>query len=338
MKSIFDMTGPERAAALLVALGPDIASDIIKYLDEKSVDRITAEIAKIQTLSVVEKEDLVGEFLIDLRKSSRNISGGEGKAREILVQAFGEDKAVDVLKKFNEKDISKAFEFLEDIDTGILASFLKDEYPQIIAVVLSHLPSARSGEILKSLDKDTAKNVAIRMAKMDRVSPDAIAGVAKGIRIKYEKFMKEQDGSSTAGGMESLLNIMSHLKGSEEKKLMDNLDKEVPILSESLRKKIFTFENIVNLANSEMRVLIDEINDDDLIARSLKGAGDEIRFKFLRNMSRNRATDIINDMKIMGPIRLSEVEESRDEIVNIMRTLHDNGIIHLTREEEPYVE
>jgi flagellar motor switch protein FliG len=322
------MSGAERAAALLVALGPKIASDIMKHLDDESIEKITREIARIDKLNPDEREDLIGEFLINLRKEKRRVQGGEEKARELLVRTFGTDKADEILNKFTEADVDKEFEYLKEIEDDILLSFIKDEHPQTIAVTMTFLHPEKSAFILKSLEKDLAKEVAIRLAKMVSVTPEAVVGIAKTIRKKYKEYLEQNQGLST-GGVDTLVTILGHMSGSDEKQIMSTLDSVMPSISGQIREKIFAFENIVTLSNQDIRVLIDEVNDDHLIAMALKGAGDDIRFKFLRNMSRNRATDILGDMDVMGPVRIKEVEDCRGAIIDIMKALHENGAISL---------
>jgi flagellar motor switch protein FliG len=338
MKTIYEMNGTERAAALLVALGPKVASEILKHLDDRSIEKITVEIAKIDRLDPMEKEELIGAFLIDLRKSRRSIHGGEDKARELLVKTFGETRADEVFSKLSSINIEKELELLQEIEAELLHQFLKDEQPQTIAVALSYLPPEKSAHVLKRLSPEISKTVALKMAKMSSVTPEAVAAVARVIKKKYEKQQSERGNSMPAGGIESLVNILNYMPGESEKKIMRKLDAMIPEVSEKIRERIFVFENVLNLSNSEIRVLIDEINDDRTIARALKGAGDEVRFKFLRNMSQNRATDIISDMDGLGPLRLSEVEESRDAIVSVMKDLNDNGIISIFKEKEIYIE
>ncbi len=337
MKSIFEMTGPERAAALLIALGPDIASEIIKYLDQESIKRVTEEIAKIESLTVEDKEDLIGEFLIDLKKRKGAIFGGDAVARDMLVAAIGEEKARDVFSRLTRKDLERGFEFLNEIDSEILISFLQNEHPQTIAVTLAHLPSSKSAEILKSLASSVAREVAKRLAKMEKTSPEAVLEIARVIRKKYEH-LKSSGKYEIAGGVDTLVSILNHMTGEQEKMLMSHFEKTMPSIAEEIRDKIFTFENIVNLTNEEIRILIDEIKDDQIIARALKGAGDEIRFKILRNVSRNRATDILTDIDTMGPLRISEIHEARDAIITVMRELNDYGAISVRKEREKYIE
>jgi flagellar motor switch protein FliG len=328
MKDVFDMSGVERAAALLVAMGPKVASEIMKHLDDASIEKITTEIAKIDRLSPSEREELIGEFLIDLRKERRRLRGGEGAAREILTKTFGEGKADQILSKFTNIDVDKEFANLNEIDDQALVSFLKDEHPQTIAVAMSFLAAEKSAAIMSALARDKAKEVALRMARMDKVMPEAVAGIVKTIKKKYQEYQKKNQGL-TAGGLDTLIEILQHMPADEERKIMEDLEIAMPNVSSQITEKIFTFDNVVNLTNQEIRILIDAINDDALIARSLKGAGDEIRFKFLRNMSQNRATDILKDMEVMGVVRLSDVEDCQKKIESVMRSLDDNGVINL---------
>ncbi len=328
MKDVFDLSGVERAAALLVAMGPKVAAEIMKHLDDASIEKITTEIAKIDRLSPQEREELIGEFLIDLRKEKRRLRGGEGAAREILTRTFGDGKADQILSKFTNIDVDKEFANLNEIDDQALVSFLKDEHPQTIAVAMSFLAAEKSAAIMSALDRDKAKEVALRMARMDKVMPEAVAGIVKTIKKKYQEYQKKNRGL-TAGGLDTLIEILQHMSGDEERKIMEDLEITMPNVSQQITEKIFIFDNVVNLTNQEIRILIDAIGDDALIAKSLKGAGDEVRFKFLRNMSQNRATDILNDMEIMGVVRLTEVEDCRKKIESVMRTLDDNGVLNL---------
>ncbi len=338
MKSIYEMNGTERAAALLVAMGPGVAAEILKHLDEESINKISLEIAKLDILSVQDKENLIGEFLIDLRKNRKVISGGENIAKDILVGAFGDEKADTILKKLTRQNLEKGFDFLSEIDAEILAGFIQNEHPQTIAVTLAYLPSGKSAEIIQKLAPITAKEVALRMARMDKTSPEAVLEIARILRKKYEDSKLTGRSFEASGGVDTLVDILSHMGGEQEKKLMEHFDSTIPHLSREIRDRIYVFENIVNLNNQEMRILIDEIANDYIIAKALKGAGDEIRFKFLRNMSRNRATDVLTEMDSMGPTRLSDIQEDRDYIVSVMKSLNDNGMITIKKAKEKFVE
>ncbi|HOD15663.1 MAG TPA: flagellar motor switch protein FliG [Spirochaetota bacterium] len=333
MKDIFDMSGVERAAALLVALGPKVAAEIMKHLDEESIEKLTAAIAKIDRLSPVEREELIGEFLIDLRKEKRRLRGGQETARAILTKTYGETRADEILRKCENIDVDKEFAALNEIEDAALIAFLKDEHPQTIAVAMSFLAPEKAAAVMKSLSPEATKETALRMARMDRVMPEAVAGIVRTIKKKYQEYRQKNQGLS-AGGLDTLIGILRHMPGDDEKKIVEDLEIEMPSVSEQIRDKIFAFENAAHLTNNEMRILIDEIGDDRLIATALKGAEDDVRFKFLRNMSQNRATDILSDMNAMGAVRRSEVNDSRNKIVAIMRNLDDNGIIDLKGGDE----
>ena len=338
MKSLTEMNGIEKAAALMVALGPNAASEIMQHLDEDSIQKIAGEIAKIDRLNVEDREELIGEFMVEIRKN-RNVSyGGENVARDLLISAFGEEKTKDIFSKLSRKDLEKGFSFLTEIDSEILVSFLQDEYPQTIAVTMAHIPPQKAAEILKALPSDIAKECAKRLAKMEKTSPEAVLEISRVLRRKYDKYrMSGQDLEST-GGVDALVSILNYMSGDQERMLMDYFDVAMPDLSGEIRDKIFTFDHILNLDNREVRVLIDELNDDMMIARALKGAGDEMRIKFFRNMSQNRATDIITDIDAMGPVRMSEIQSARDTIVGIMKELNDLGVIVIKKHREEYVE
>ncbi len=338
MKKIHEMTGTERAAALLVSLGPETAGEILKHLDEESVDLIATEIARIKTLSPEDREDLSGEFIIELNRARKKMYGGERRAREILEGAFGQEKADSLLQKLLRKNVENEFEFLNRIESEILASFLKEEHPQTIAVALSYLPADKSASIISLFPTELSKIVAVRMAKMKGVSPEAVSEIAKNLKKRYNSLRKQGYENGKTGGVDALVDILNNMNGDTERRIMGQFDSSIPSLSKQIRDRIFTFENIVNLTNPEVRILIDEINNDRMIAAALKGAGDDIRFKVVRNLSQNRATDLIEEMEAMGPLKLTEVEDARNYIVSIMRTLNDNDVISLRKDNEIYVE
>lgn len=338
MKPVGEMTGTEKAAALMVALGPDVASEIMRHLDDASVQKIASEIAKIDRLSPEDREELVGEFLLDLRKTRGASYGGENVARDLLESAFGEEKSKEILGRLSRKDLEKGFTFLAEIDSALLVSFLQDEHPQTIAVTMAHIPARKAAEVLKALPSDMAREAARRLATMERTSPEAVIEISRVLRRKYDRIMASGQDLESTGGVDTLVSILNFMSGDQERTLMDYFDSSMPDISQEIRDRIFTFDHVVNLDNREMRVLIDEINDDSVIARSLKGAGDDVRIKFFRNMSRNRATDILSDIDAMGPVRLSEIQSSRDVIVSVMKELNDMGVITVKKEKEEYVE
>lgn len=337
MKEIYEMSGLEKAATLMVALGPEAASRVMMHLDADLLTKIAEQIVKVNSLSVKEREDMIGEFLIRLKKNRGAVYGGETAARDILNSALGEKKADEIFHKLSRHDLEKGFDFLKSIDSKILTGLLRDEHPQTITVTLSYLPSEKSAEILQQLPPHLAKQVVRRMAKLDKTSPDAVLEIVRVLRNKFEKF-RDSGEQPESGGINTLVDIMNQMTLEQENRIMHYFDSNLPLISDKIKDKLFTFDNVLYLTHEEIQILIDEIRSDYLIAKALKGAGDEIRFKFLRNMSQNRATDILNEMDNMGPVRLTEINEARNAVIAIMRTLNDNGIIILRKNKEEYVE
>ncbi len=337
MKSLFKMKGTERAAALLVILGRDAAADIMKHLDDDSIEKLSAEMVRINRLSAFEKEELFGEFMLELKGIQTNNSGGMNRAKELISNAFGKEKAEELISKISRKEPSVDFSYLNDADPSLLLSVLGSEEVHVIALVLMFLKPTISGQLLKLLPREKAKAVGIRMAKGDRPSNEVACAVAKKIKERYMA-LENEISFEGEGGVDSLVNIFSHMTSAQESRLLGELDQRRPELSKKIKDVIFVFENISNLSNGDMRILIDEINNDELVSYALKGAGDDIRFKFLRNMSQNRATDILEAMDIMGPVRIEEIEYARGVITDIMKDLSDNGVIVIRRDGEIYVD
>ncbi len=338
MKSIFDMSGTEKAAALLVILGPEIASDIMKYLDESNIEKLSSEMIRMQSLSDEEKDDLFGEFMIELKRSSKNVYGGKNRARKLISDTFGDEKAEELIHKIENRDADSAFSFLSEIDDNDFVSLLKNEQPQVIALIIKYVSPKKAGLLMKALDAATAKTVALRIARMKTHSPEAAVAVARAMKKRYDEMKNRVENGSVSGGIDSLISIISHMSSEQEKKILQGLDISIPHISKEISERIFSFESILNLTNIEIRILIDEINDDYLLAKALKGAGDEIKFKIMRNMSQNRATSVLGEMDMMGPVRISEIDECRSVIVDLMRVLNENGVISLRRNGEIYVE
>ena len=337
MKSIFNMTGTEKAAALLMILGPDTASEVLRHLDEESIEKLSLSIARMQSLPDYEIEELIGEFIIEIRRSPKNSTGGINKARKIVVDAFGEEKADELIKKIENRDIESNFKFLNELKDLDLIDLLKDEPPQLIALILKFLQPQKGGAILKNLTPDKSKEVGVKLAKMKNPSLEAAVAVARALKKRWKSRETSYE-DDNIGGVKTLANILNHMSSDKERELLTRMGITDPHISREIMEMTFSFDNIVNLSNREIRILIDEINDDFIIAKSLKGAGDDIKFRMLRNMSQNRADSILAEMTAMGAVRLKDVEECRKYIVDIMQQLCENGVIVIRRDGETYIE
>jgi len=340
MKKLEDMTGTEKAAALIVAMGHDAAAEIMRFLDEDAVYKISAEIARIDRLSSRDREDLIGEFFVQLRKMKKSAQGGEQTAKKLLSDAFGEEKAREVFSRVKQMNIDESFSFFDDTDPQVIADLTMKEHPQILAVLISHLNPAKAGQVLKLYDRNLSKEIALRIARMGKISPEAVVQISSSLQKKYEEHKSKAASVNTPGGVNTLASIMNHLGGDAEKRLMSHFDEEMPEFAGEIRKKISSieFEAIAGLTNKEIRLILEKIPENRTIAKALKGTDDDIRYKILRNMSTHRAEDVVGLMDLLGPVRMSEVTEARQQIVSVMRTLNEKGSILIRRTGEDVVE
>ncbi len=325
-----------RAAAFLIAIGPSAAAEVMRNFDEDTVIRLTSEMAHIESLSPSQKEEIIGDFMVEINRIKNTSFGGEAVAKRILVESLGEERAGEIFDKAQQLSPRAQFAFLKDIPPETVKQLLDGEQQQTIAVVLAYIAPEKAARILTLL-ADEASDIALRIARMSKVVPEAVFRISQALKHKYEK-MQSVDFGDTPGGVDALSEILDHLDGGTEQSILSHLEKSVPDEARKIQEKIYMFENVLSLSNAEIRILIDEINDDSLIALALKGAGDEIRFRFLRNMSNNRATDILNDMNDMGAVRMSEILDSRRQITWIMRQLNDQGRIFLRKDKDTLVE
>jgi flagellar motor switch protein FliG len=339
LKNINEMNGTEKAAAFLVAVGSEAASEILRLLDEKDVIALSNEISKIHRLSPEQKDDLLGDFIVQIRNNSGTVNAGEGAARRILCDAFGEVKADDILHKVKIKNSDNNFSFLKNALPEQIVDILVSEHPQIIAVVLSRIDSAKAGAVMRLLPKETQKETAVRLSKMGSIAPEAVSRMSEALSKKYER-LSEKGFVQGKEGVNTIAEILNYLQPDAEKRIMDEFDSEMPEFAGEVRKRIsiFEFEIIMQLSNRDIRLVLSKITENRIIAKSLKGADDDIRFRVIRNISTSRAEDVISLMDIMGPIRLSEVNEARTYIVSIMKELSNKGQILIKKAGDEFVE
>jgi len=308
------LTGRQKAAALLIALGQEAASEIIKYCDDDEIEQITLEIFNMGKVSSKIKEAVVQETYHMSFVGDGTTAGGVEYARDLLARALGNQKAQEFLERVQLKSQDAPFDFLEDADPAQLANSLKNEHPQTIALIISHLKVSKAAAVIAHLEEDLQAEVAIRIAIMDRVSPDVLT----------------QQDYSAAGGVSSLVNILHQVDRTTEKVIMDALDQEQPQVAEEVRRKMFVFENIVTLDDRSIQRILREVDNKDLIL-ALKGSSEEVRNLIFRNMSTRAAELLKEDLAITGPVRLRNVEEAQQRIVAVIRQLEAAEEIVISR-------
>jgi flagellar motor switch protein FliG len=323
-----NIMGIQKAAVLLILLGPERSSLIFKHLKEEEIEELTLQIANTRSISPQVKEDVIGDFYELCLAQQYITEGGIGYAKELLDKALGEDKAEDVIGKLTASLQVKPFEFVRKTDASQLLNFIQDEHPQTIALILSYLSSQQASTILSSLTPDRQADVAKRIAMMDRTSPDVIKEVEKVLESKLASLVNQD--YTIIGGVDAVVEILNTVDRGTEKHIMENLEIEEPELADEIRKKMFVFEDILLLDDRAIQRVLRDVDNGDL-SLALKSANEQVQNAIFNNLSKRLATMIKEDMEFMGPVRMKDVEEAQQKIVNIIRKLEDSAEIVISR-------
>lgn len=328
MENRDDISGLQKAAILLIALGPEKSASIFKHLKEDEIEQLTLEIANTRSVPTDTKDQILDEFY-DICLAQKYISeGGINYAKELLEKALGHDKAMDVIGKLTASLQVRPFEFVRKTDASQLLNFIQDEHPQTIALILSYLSSGQASAIISSLSPDKQADVAKRIAQMDRTSPDVIKEVEKILEKKLSSLVNQD--YTIVGGVDSIVDILNTVDRGTEKHIMESLEIEEPELADEIRKKMFVFEDILSLDDKSIQRVLREVDNNEL-AVALKGSNEEVQNVIFNNLSKRLVTMIKEDMEYMGPVRMKDVEEAQQKIVNIIRKLEDAGEIIISR-------
>ena len=323
-----EMNGVQKAAVLLIALGPEKSADIFKHLKEDEIEELTLEIANTRSVSPQMKEAVLEEFYQICLAQQYIAEGGIGYAKELLEKALGNDKAQDVISKLTASLQVRPFEFVRKTDPSQLLNFIQDEHPQTIAMILSYLTSQQAAMVIGALTPEKQADVAKRIAMMDRTSPDVIKEVERVLERKLASLVNQD--YTIVGGVDSIVNILNTVDRGTEKHIMENLEIEEPELADEIRKKMFVFEDILLLDDRAIQRVLRDVDNADL-GIALKGANEEVQNVIFKNLSKRLASMIKEDMEFMGPVRMKDVEEAQQKIVSIIRKLEDSAEIVISR-------
>ena len=322
------ITGLQKAAILLIALGPERSALIFKHLKEEEIEDLTLEIANTRSVTPKVKEEVINEFYGVCLAQQYIAEGGIGYAKELLEKALGNEKALDVIGKLTASLQVKPFEFIRKTEASQLLNFIQDEHPQTIALILSYLNPSQAALIISALPPDRQSDVAKRIALMDRTSPDVIKEVEKILESKLSSLVNQD--YTIIGGVDAVVDILNTVDRSTEKHIMETLEIDEPELADEIRKKMFVFEDILLLDDRAIQRVLRDVDNSDL-AIALKGANEEVQNAIFNNLSKRLALMIREDMEFMGPVRMKDVEEAQQKIVNIIRKLEDSGEIVISR-------
>lgn len=322
------LSGRQKAAIFLVTLGSDVSSEIFKYLREDEIEQLTFEIARLDKVEPDDKDKVLMEFQ-ELMMAQEFISnGGIDYAREVLERALGTQKAIDIVNRLTSSLQVRPFDFIRRTDPSHLLNFIQGEHPQTIALILAYLDPQKSAQILSSLKHEIQADVAKRIAMMDRTSPDVLREVERVLERKLSTLASED--YTSAGGIDSIVEVLNNVDRGTEKIIIEALEEDDPELAEEIKKRMFVFEDIVLLDDRSIQRVLREVDTNDL-AKALKGVDADVQEKIFRNMSKRASSLLKEDMDFMGPLRLRDVEESQQKIVNIIRKLEESGDIIVAR-------
>ncbi|MBR4708041.1 MAG: flagellar motor switch protein FliG [Pseudobutyrivibrio sp.] len=322
------MNGVQKAAILLIALGPEKSSQIFKHLKEEEIEELTLEIANTRSISPALKEEVIEEFYQVCLAQQYIAEGGIGYAKELLEKALGDDRAQDVITKLTASLQVRPFEFIRKTEPSQVLNFIQDEHPQTIAMILSYLSAGQASLIIGALPPEKQADVAKRIAMMDRTSPEVIKEVERVLERKLSSLINQD--YTIAGGVDAVVNILNTVDRGTEKRIMESLEIEEPELAEEIRKKMFVFEDILLLDDRAIQRVLRDVDNSDL-GVALKGANDEVQAAIFKNLSSRLAAMIKEDMEFMGPVRMKDVEEAQQKIVGIIRKLEDSAEIVISR-------
>ncbi len=321
-------SGREKAAILLISLGPEKSASIFSHLADEEIEELTLEIANMRKIDPEEKESILDEFYQVCLAQEFISEGGIGYAKEVLEKAMGSQKALEIINKLTASLQVRPFDFVRKADASQLLNFIQNEHPQTLALILSYLNPGQSASILAALPQDKQADVAQRIALMESTSPEVIKEVELVLERKLSS-MVTQDYAAT-GGIQSIVDILNSVDRGTEKFIMETLEIQNADLAEEIRKRMFVFEDIINLDSVSIQRFIREIDNNDL-AIALKGSTEEVREVIFANMSKRMSEMLAEDMEFMGPVRLRDVEEAQQKIVNVIRKLEEAGEIIIAR-------
>lgn len=322
------LSGLQKAAILMIALGAEKSAQVVKHMGEAEIEQLTLEMANVRKISPENRDNVVEEFHQMCLANEYIAQGGIEYAREVLERALGETKAFEIINRLAISMKMRPFELVRRTDPKQLFSFIQGENPQTIALIMTHLTADKAATLLSSLAPDRQAEVVKRVATMGRTSPEVLKEIEKVLERKITSLAPTD--YTTSGGIQSIVDVLNQADPSTVKVVMDSLDMEDPELAELIRQQMFVFKDIVVLDDRSIQLVLREVVTKDL-GLALKGANNEVALKIQSNMSSRAAQMLKDDMEFMGPVRLRDVEEAQLRIVKVIRKLEEGGVLVISR-------
>lgn len=321
--------GVHKAAVLLVQLGREQAAAVLGQLSEAEVEAVTAEIARLDSIGSAEGEAVLEEFRDEMVARQHVAQGGIGLARQLLEQSLGPERAGEIVARLTAAAVRSPFHFLHAAEPTQLRSFIADEHPQVIALVLAHMTPDKASLLLGGLDPEKQAKVAHRIAVMERTSPDVVRAVEATLERKLSTMLQPQ-GVSRVGGLTPLVNIINRADRATERQIVEGLETLDPELADQVRSQMFMFDDIVNLDDRSIQQVLRQVEASQL-AYALKGVSEPVRAKILGNLSERAAEGLREEVELLGQVRLTQVEEAQQSVIRVIRQLEEEGHIMVRR-------
>lgn len=335
-RTAVELKGPSKVAVLLMQMGPERASKVLREFRESEVAEIMAEVARLRSVDSRIAEDVLEEFSTMAEQNIAVTSGGLDLARALLTQALGEERSNEIIGRITKGRLDLPFEFLQHADPRQVLSFLQDEHPQTITLVLAHMPVDRAAMVLGGLDEELQQEVAVRLATMDRTSPEVVAHVEEVLASRLSSVIQSTE-MAEVGGVTSLVDILNRSDRSTERLILEGLEMADEALADEVRQKMFVFEDIATLDDRSIQLVLRQVDSKDL-AVALKGVKTEVRTTILRNLSERAAENLTEEIDLLGPVRLKTVEDAQGAVVRVIRALEESGQLVLARSNDEFVE
>ena len=321
--------GVRKAAILLIQLGRDRAASVLAHMSDSEVEAVSAEIARLESISSAETEVVLTEFRDMMTARAHIAQGGLSFAQQLLEHSLGPERAQEIMDRLNAAAVHMPFQFLHRADPAQLRSFIIDEHPQVIALVLAHMTPDKASLLLSGLNPSMQAEVAHRIAVMDRTSPEIIKAVETTLERRLSSMLQPAE-MSRVGGLDPLVNIINRSDRSTERQIVEGLEALDPSLADEIKSKMFMFEDIVSLEDRSIQLVLREVDSGEL-ALALKGVADAVRDKITNNLSERAATNLLEEVELLGTVRLRQVEEAQQNIIRIIRRLEEQGQIMVRR-------
>ncbi|MDP7036151.1 MAG: flagellar motor switch protein FliG [Planctomycetota bacterium] len=317
-----DPIGIRKTAVMLVSLEPDYAARVMSKMEPHTVERISIEIARLEGISRDERDQVLEEF-IQLHQAEQFVVMGDlATARALLEKAYPPEEVERIMASLSQSMQSQPFEFLEHADSENLITFIQDEHPQMISLILCHMGPTQAAEVLRGLPKQKQIEVIKRISRMERTDPEIVTQVEQTLQRRLSNVVTQE--FKKTGGIEAVAEVLNFCDRQTEKSILETIEEDDPNLVEEIRKLLFVFEDLLLVNDKGIQSVLKEIDNQEL-ALALKTSSDELKDKIFNNMSKRAADLVKEEMEYMGPVRLADVEMAQQTIVEVVRRLEDSG-------------